>query len=129
MKRRKRRSGEARQQAAKVTGTNAHYVSDAKKLKETAPELFEKVKAGTTTLVAAKREIKEQAREERREENRQKVADIAPAIAIAKGAKFATIVIDPPWTGASGQLVSPSSNRTRARGSSSASAATCVIAV
>ena len=39
------------------------------------------------------------------------------------------IVIEPPWTGAFGMSVSPSSKRTRCSGRSSASAATCVIAV
>jgi len=39
-------SGEARQQAASLFGTNRQYVSEANKLKEESPEVFEKVKEG-----------------------------------------------------------------------------------
>lgn len=46
-------------------------------------------------LVQAQRELKEQARENRREENRAIVRQTAPLE--DKGARFATIVIDPPW--------------------------------
>jgi hypothetical protein len=38
--------GESREQAAAIVGTNARYVSDAKKIKEEAPELFEHLKTG-----------------------------------------------------------------------------------
>ena len=45
-----------------------------------------------------KRETKEKKREERREENRAKVAEAATPEEIAEvGARFATIMIDPPW--------------------------------
>ena len=45
-----------------------------------------------------KREMKEKKREERREENRAKVAEAATPKEIAEvGARFAAIVIDPPW--------------------------------
>ena len=45
-----------------------------------------------------KREMKEKKREKRREENRAKVAEAAAPQEIAEvGAKFATIMIDPPW--------------------------------
>jgi N6-adenosine-specific RNA methylase IME4 len=50
-------------------------------------------------VVQVKRELKEQAREARREENRQKIAAVPQpekASALAN-AKYATIVIDPPW--------------------------------
>ncbi|MCL4505853.1 MAG: hypothetical protein M1140_07505 [Chloroflexi bacterium] len=39
-------AGEARTQAARAMQTNRQYVSDAKKLKEEAPQIFEQVKAG-----------------------------------------------------------------------------------
>jgi N6-adenosine-specific RNA methylase IME4 len=90
--------GEARAQAAKVVGTNPRYVSDAKTLKQEAPDLLEKVRAGETTLPQAKRELKERRREVRREENRQKIAAVpSPVQAVEQGARFSTIVIDPPW--------------------------------
>jgi protein gp37 len=44
--------------AAADFGTNRQYVSDAKKIKQEAPEVFEKVKAGTVSIPQAKREIK-----------------------------------------------------------------------
>jgi len=86
--------GRARDKAAAAVGTSPRYVQDAKKIEAEAPELADEVRAGTKTLTQAVREVKEQKREERREENRQLIAD-APAPVV--GAKFATIVIDPPW--------------------------------
>lgn len=64
---------------------------------EKTPEL-QKAIAERKPVLQAKREIKEAKREERREENRAKVAEAkAPEEIIQAGAKFATIVIDPPW--------------------------------
>lgn len=65
---------------------------------ERTPELKKAVEEGRPVL-QVKREIKEQAREARREENRKKIAAVKEpekAAAVAN-AKFATIVIDPPW--------------------------------
>jgi hypothetical protein len=47
--------GEAREQAAKLTGTNRQYVSDAKQIKDSAPELLDKVKEGTMNLSRLKK--------------------------------------------------------------------------
>lgn len=55
----------ARDQAAALTGTSGRYVQDAKKVKEKAPELLDKVKAGEMTLPQAKAEVR---RQEKREE-------------------------------------------------------------
>jgi N6-adenosine-specific RNA methylase IME4 len=55
---------------------------------------FEKVKAGELTVVEAKRQAKERERETRRDVNRAKVGSVAP---LAEAARFATILIDPPW--------------------------------
>jgi len=46
----------AREEAAKSVGVNDRYVSDAKKVKADAPEVFQRLKAGTITLQDAKRE-------------------------------------------------------------------------
>jgi site-specific DNA-methyltransferase (adenine-specific) len=54
-----------RDEAAKITGAKGRYVQDAKKVKEKAPEAFEKVKAGTMTLPQAKRQVE---REEKTKE-------------------------------------------------------------
>lgn len=62
------------------------------------PELKRAVEEGRPVL-QVKRELKEKAREARREENRAKIAAVpepSKVIEPAK-AKFATIVIDPPW--------------------------------
>ena len=61
------------------------------------PEL-QKAIAERKPVLQVKREMKEERREERREENRAKVAEATTPEEIAQvGAKFATIVIDPPW--------------------------------
>lgn len=65
---------------------------------ERTPELKKAVEEKRPVL-QVKRELKEKAREARREENRKKIAavpDPEHAAAVAN-AKFATIVIDPPW--------------------------------
>ena len=63
---------------------------------ETVPEIRQAVEQGRPVL-QVKRELKERAREQRREENRQKVATVKSPDEVVKQAKFATIVIDPPW--------------------------------
>jgi len=44
----------AREEAAKSVGVNDRYVSDAKKVKTEAPEVFERLKAGKITLQGVK---------------------------------------------------------------------------
>ena len=56
------RAPQSLDQAGDLLGVNRQYVSDAKKLRETAPETYEKVKAGTVTIQEAKREQKRVAR-------------------------------------------------------------------
>jgi N6-adenosine-specific RNA methylase IME4 len=63
---------------------------------EKVPEIREAVEQGKPVL-QVKRELKERAREQRREENRQKVAEVKSPEKVIKQARFATIVIDPPW--------------------------------
>ena len=64
---------------------------------ERTPELKAAIETGKPVL-QAKRELKEKAREERREENRAKIAQVKePTQIIQQQARFATIVIDPPW--------------------------------
>lgn len=64
-------------------------------IEKAAPETVERLADGAVNLVQAKREIKEQTRESRREENRAIVRQAAPLE--ENGARFATIVVDPPW--------------------------------
>jgi len=67
----------------------------AKELEET-PELAEAVKEGKPIL-KVKRALKEKRRENRRRRNRIKVKSAKNVSEAIKQAKFATIVIDPPW--------------------------------
>lgn len=50
----------SRTQAARITGTNPRYVSDAERIKEKAPETFDRLKAGKISLQDAKREVAKQ---------------------------------------------------------------------
>ena len=58
--------GKARDHAAALTGTNSRYVSDAKKLKQTASDVFARVVDGTVSLPEAKKltRLPEQVRDE-----------------------------------------------------------------
>lgn len=47
----------ARDDAAKAVGVNERYIQDAKKIKQEAPEVFEKLKAGKISVQDAKREV------------------------------------------------------------------------
>lgn len=47
-------TGRARAQAAAILNTNERYVSDAKRIAEEAPEVFEMVREGTVNMPAAK---------------------------------------------------------------------------
>lgn len=48
---------DARDHAAAAVGVNPRYVSDAKAIKESAPEVFEKVKSGEMSIPEAKRTL------------------------------------------------------------------------
>jgi hypothetical protein len=47
--------GQARDKAAAMVGANPHYVSDAKKIEQDAPEILEQVKQGTLSIPQAKK--------------------------------------------------------------------------
>ena len=51
----KRVTDESRSQAAAIVGTNSHYVTDAKKIAASAPELVERVKSGDMSIPEAKK--------------------------------------------------------------------------
>ena len=79
-------TGDARDEAAEMFGINPHYVSDAKKIKEEAPELFEAVRSGETTVSAAMRKVRMEEPPPERVET--------PGF---PDGPFRTLVIDPPW--------------------------------
>lgn len=64
------------EQAAQMVGTNRQYVSDAKKLRDEAPELLERVRSGELTIPQARRALKEERREAVRADAAQKGAAI-----------------------------------------------------
>lgn len=83
-----REQGEAREQAAKLTGTNPRYVSEAKRLKEEDPETFTKVERGEVSLsaVSKARKPEKPAHEPLKGEDRTPVRE-----ALSDDIKF------PPW--------------------------------
>lgn len=87
---RERHASEAVQQAAQMVGTNRQYVSDAKRLRDEAPELLERVRSGELTIPQAKTEMK-------RAEVKQRLEDIVVREVEAPTGLFDVIVIDPPW--------------------------------
>jgi N6-adenosine-specific RNA methylase IME4 len=87
---------------AKAAGVSTGLVGMAEQIIKKAPELWEKAKQGDVSISSAYQQIrrieKEEKREARREENRAKVSEAqAPEDIIKSEAKFATIIIDPPW--------------------------------
>lgn len=60
-------SPKARDQAAKLVGTNPRYIQDAKTIKSAAPDLHEQVKAGTITLPKAKQKVRQIAKDKLRQ--------------------------------------------------------------
>lgn len=65
---------ESREKAAKLVGVNERYVSDAKKIKENAPDVFEKMQTGEVNMTQAKSELR----------SRQKMAERKEKAAQAK---------------------------------------------
>jgi N6-adenosine-specific RNA methylase IME4 len=91
-----REMGQTRDKLADLFNTNPRYVSDAKKLKQEAPDLLAQVRNGEATIPQAKRELKERKREAIREQNRELVESTQPVTAQADR-RYQTIVLDPPW--------------------------------
>ncbi len=75
--------GKSRDHAAVLMNTNGRYVSDAKRIKESDPDLFEEVRKGNVTIPKANREI---VRRERTE---------SPPL--PTDGKYRVIYADPPW--------------------------------
>lgn len=84
--------GEAREQAGEMFGVNRQYVSDAKKLRDEAPEQFERVKNGKDTLVSVKKKIKKE----------RMLAAIKETEKLPE-TKYRIVYADPPWFYASEQ--------------------------
>lgn len=76
----------ARQEAAKSVGVNDRYVSDAKKVKNEAPEVFERLKAGKITLQDAKREVAKKPTDDWRQDERDRQAQVNDGITVVANA-------------------------------------------
>lgn len=63
-------------EAAKSIGVNHTYISDAKKVKEQAPEVFDRLKAGKITLQDAKREVAKIPVDDWRKDERERQAKV-----------------------------------------------------
>jgi N6-adenosine-specific RNA methylase IME4 len=89
-------------QAAEAAGLKRDTYHKAKTVLTTAPaEIVEAFRAGEMSAHQAyqhvRREEKEAERQARRDENTRRIAAVPEPSAIIGHAKFATIVIDPPW--------------------------------
>jgi ParB-like chromosome segregation protein Spo0J len=80
------RQPQARQEAAKSVGVNDRYVSDAKKVKAEAPEVFERLKAGKITLQDAKREVAKKPTDDWRKDERDRQAQVNDGITVVANA-------------------------------------------
>ena len=74
---------EARELAGEALGVSPRYVSEAKRLSQEAPELFEAVKAGAKTITQARREA---------------IRQNAPETPEMPSGKYRVIYADPPWS-------------------------------
>ena len=72
----------AREEAAKSVGVNDRYVSDAKKVKNEAPEIFEQLKAGKITLQDAKREVAKKPTDDWRADERERQSQVQSGVAV-----------------------------------------------
>jgi hypothetical protein len=76
----------AREEAAASVGVNDRYVSDAKKVKQEAPEVFERLKAGKITLQDAKREVAKKPTDDWREDERSRQAEVQSGLTVVANA-------------------------------------------
>lgn len=76
----------AREEAAKSVGVNDRYVSDAKKVKAEAPEVFERLKAGKITMQDAKREVAKKPTDDWRQDERDRQAEVESGLSVVANA-------------------------------------------
>lgn len=107
-----RSDGKAAEQAAKLVGTNRQYVSDAKQIAQTAPELLEKVRVGDMTIPEAKKLARHKSRQVQLERDGQEVkikpiievgdvtilcADARDLVQLVEHSSFQLVVTSPPY--------------------------------
>ncbi len=76
----------SRQEAAKSVGVGERYVQDAKKVKQEAPEVFERLKAGKITLQDAKREVAKKPTDDWRKDERDRQVDVQSGLTVVANA-------------------------------------------
>lgn len=77
---------QAREEAAKSVGVGDRYVSDAKKVKTEAPEVFERLKAGKITLQDAKREVAKKPTDDWRQDEKDRQAEVFRGLTVVANA-------------------------------------------
>jgi hypothetical protein len=76
----------SRHEAAKSVGVGERYVQDAKKVKQEAPEVFERLKAGKITLQDAKREVAKKPTDDWRQDERDRQAEVERGLTVVANA-------------------------------------------
>jgi hypothetical protein len=82
----KKPAAPARKEAAKSVGVGERYVQDAKKVKQEAPEVFERLKAGKITLQDAKREVAKKPTDDWRQDERDRQAEVERGLTVVANA-------------------------------------------
>lgn len=93
----------AREEAAKSVGVGERYVQDAKKVKEEAPEVFERLKAGKVTLQDAKREVAKKPTDDWRADERRRQQEVNEGWAVVANQQSDKNLIQ--WAEQSGKAV------------------------
>lgn len=86
--------GESAEQVGKILGVGKSYIYEAKKIKESNPELLEVIRRGEKTLTEVKSDLKIEKRKAYIAEQREGIKN--GTIEMPKGT-YEVIVIDPPW--------------------------------
>jgi site-specific DNA-methyltransferase (adenine-specific) len=99
--------GRSVHQAAAMTGTNHQYVSDAKRIAQTAPDLIDKVRSGKATIPQVKKEHDRRIRQEQEttaaavplshDDYRLVVGDFAQVASAIEPGSVDIIITDPPY--------------------------------
>jgi len=100
----------AAEQAAELLQTNSHYIRDAKRIQQEAPDLLEQVRDGKLAIPQAKKELKRREQAQERKDARPEpgtyeaeigtivIGDArAMDLSAFKDAPFGVIIADPPW--------------------------------
>jgi N6-adenosine-specific RNA methylase IME4 len=86
--------GESAEQVGKILGVGKSYIYEAKKLKETRPDLLEVIRRGEKTLSEVKSDLKIEVRKEYITQQREAIKNGTHGL---PSGSYEVIVIDPPW--------------------------------